>query len=116
MSKEFIVKEKDTADYLGNKGVRVLSTPAMIYYMELTASSIVFERIPENYRPVGSRIDVKHINPAPLGSEIRVNAIVKGINGRKVTYDVEVLKDKTKIGYGEYDLHVVDLNKFKNKL
>lgn len=115
VSKEFIVKETDTADYLGNKGVKVLSTPAMIFYMEFAASSIVFERIPENYRPVGTRIDVKHINPTPLDGKITVNAVVKAIDGRKVTYDVEAFYDEVKIGYGEYDLHVINLEKFKNK-
>ena len=115
ISREYTVKEEDTADYLGNKGITVLSTSAMIFYMELTASSIVFEKIRENYRPVGSRIDVKHINPAPQGSKIRVKATVKAIDGRKVTYDVEAFNEETKIGYGEYDLHIVDLNEFKNK-
>lgn len=99
ISREYTVKEEDTADFLGNKGITVLSTSAMIFYMELTASSIVFEKIRENYRPVGSRIDVKHINPAPQGSKIRVKATVKAIDGRKVTYDVEAFNEETKIGY-----------------
>lgn len=115
VSKEHIVKETDTADYLGNNGVTVLSTPAMIYYMELTASSIVFEKVPENYRPVGTRIDVKHINPTPVGEKITVNAVVKAVDGRKVTYDVEAFFKNIKIGHGEYDIHVIDLDKFKNK-
>lgn len=115
VSKEYIVREMDTADYLGNKGVAVLSTPAMIAYMELAASSIIFERVPENYRPVGTKIDIKHINPAPLGGKITVNGVVTDINGRKATFNVEVLNGKNKIGYGEYGVHVVDLNKFKNK-
>jgi len=116
MSEEFIVEEKDTADYLGNKGVTVLSTPAMIYYMERTASSVVFERAPENYRPVGTRIDVRHINPTPVGGRITVNAAVKAVDGNKVTYDVEAFYGDVKIGYGEYEIHVIDLNRFKSKL
>ncbi len=115
VSKEYVVREKDTADYLGNTGVAVLSTPAMIAYMEIAAASIIFERLPENYRPVGTKIDIQHINPAPLGGKITVNAIVTDIDGRKATFNVEVLNGKSKIGYGEYGVHVVDLNKFKNK-
>ena len=70
--KEYIVKETDSADYIGNKGVTVLSTPAMIKYIELAAASIVFERLPEGHRPVGTKINVKHVNSAPVGEKIKV--------------------------------------------
>jgi len=116
VSKEYIVGQTDTADYLGNNGVTVLSTPAMISYMEKTAAGTVLERLPEGFRPVGTRIDIMHINPTPIGSRITVNAVVKSINGRKVTFDVEAFHNEIKIGYGEYEIHVIDLNKFKNKL
>lgn len=116
VSRGYIVGQTDTADYLGNNGVTVLSTPAMISYMEKTAAGTVLERLPEGFRPVGTRIDVRHINPTPIGGKITVNAVVKSIDGRKVVFDVEAFYEEVKIGYGEYELHVIDLNKFKNKL
>lgn len=44
----------------------------MIKYIELAAASIVFERLPEGHRPVGTKINVKHVNPAPVGEKIKV--------------------------------------------
>jgi len=113
--KEFIVEKMDTADHIGNKGVTVLSTPAMIKYIEETAAGFVYERISEKYRPVGTKINVKHVNPTPVGEKITVKAIVTNIAGPKVAFQVEALNSKHKIGYGEYELCVIDLEEFINK-
>ncbi len=115
VSREYIVDKEDTADNIGNIGVTVLSTPAMIKYMEQTAATTVFERLPEKFRPVGTKININHINPTPVGEKITVNAIVTNIDGPKVTFQLEALNRKLKIGYGEYELHVIDLDKFRSK-
>lgn len=115
VSKEYIVEETDSANHLGNEGITVLSTPAMIKYMELTAAGIVFERVSKKYTPVGTRINIKHINPAPVGEKITVEAVVNRIDGPKVTFDVKVLNKESSVGYGECTFHVVGLDKFRSR-
>ncbi|WP_411911147.1 thioesterase, FlK family [Clostridium estertheticum] len=46
-----------------NKGVTALSTPSMIRFIEDTTNYIVMDNMPENYRLVGTKINVEHINP-----------------------------------------------------
>lgn len=113
--KEYIVMPDDTADFLGNKGVEVLSTPSMIKYIEQTASQIIFDRVPGNYSPVGTKIDVKHINSTPVNAKITVKTKIIEIKNKRVSYNAEVFNEKDKIGFGTYDLHVIDLEKFLNK-
>lgn len=116
IEKEFVAKRDDSADYIGNDGVTVLSTPAMIKYIEQTAAGFVLDRVPENYRPVGTRIDINHINPTPINAKFIVKAIITEIKGSKVSYDVKVYNEKFTIGTGTYELHVINLNRFLDKL
>jgi fluoroacetyl-CoA thioesterase len=112
---EYIVKREDTADFIGNKGVTMLSTPAMIKFMEDTAAHIVFEKMPENYRPVGTKIDVEHINPTPIDMKVKVKATLTAIEGKKLCFDVEAFNKKCKIGFGQYEQHVINLEDFLSK-
>lgn len=110
--KEYIVKQEDTADYIGNKGVTMLSTPAMIKYMEKTAACIVEYELPENYRPVGTKIKVSHINPTPVNTKFTVKATLTAIEGKKLYFDVEAFYNNCKVGFGQYEQHIINLEKF----
>ena len=113
--KEFIVKQEDTASFIGNKGVHMLSTPSMITFMEVTAGEIVFPNIPEEYRPVGTKIEVEHIKPTPINRKVTVRATLTAIQGRKLCFDVEAFNEKYKIGFGKYEQHVIKLEEFSAK-
>jgi predicted thioesterase len=109
---EYTVKPEDTADFIGNIGVTMLSTPSMIRFMEETAAHLVIDNIPENHRPVGIKIDVEHINPSPVNMKVTVKATLIAIEGRKLRYTVESFNEKCKIGFGIYEQHVINLNDF----
>lgn len=112
---EYIVKQENTADFLGNEGVTVLSTPSMIGFMEATAAQIVTTKLPENYRPVGTKINIEHINSTPVNSKVTVKATLMTLEGRKLRFNVEAFNEKSKIGFGEYEQHIINLNSFLNK-
>lgn len=112
---EYIVKPENTANYIGNEGVTVLSTPSMIGFMECTAAEIVSNKLPENYRPVGTKIDVEHINSTPVNAKVTIKAELLEVEGRRLRFYVEAYNEKCKIGYGNYEQHIINLNKFLNK-
>jgi len=112
---EYMVKPEDTADFIGNKGVTTLSTPSMIGFMEATATHLVIDNIPANYRPVGTKINVEHINPTPVNMKVTVKATLIAIEGNKLSYNVEAFNEKCKIGFGTYEQHVINLGNFLNK-
>lgn len=113
--KEYIVKMEHTADFIGNTGVNVLSTPSMIGFMEDTASHIVTDKIPENYRPVGTKINIEHINSTPVNMKVTVKATLIAIEGKKFRYNVEAFNEKFKIGFGIYEQCIINLTKFLDK-
>jgi len=113
--KEYIVRPENTADFIGNKGVTTLSTPSMIGFMEDTATHVVIDYMPENYRPVGTKINVEHINPTPVNMKVTIKATLIAIEGSKLRYNVEAFNEKYKIGFGIYEQHMINLGNFLSK-
>ncbi len=113
-TREFIVNYEDTAEYIGNPGVVMLSTPAMIKYMELTSGDIVFPHLPEGYSPVGTMVCIKHLAKTPINSKISVKGTLIEIDRRRLTFEVEAYYGDILIGSGTYEQFVVELEKFMN--
>lgn len=112
---EYIVKPENTADFIGNKGVTTLSTPSMIEFMEATATHLVIDNMPKNYRPVGTKIEVEHINPTFVNMKVTIKATLIAIEGRKLRYNVEAYNENCKVGFGIYEQHIINLEKFLSK-
>lgn len=112
---EYIVKPEDTADFIGNTGVTMLSTPSMIKFMENTSSEIVINSIPKNFRVVGTKINVNHINPTPINTKVIIKSTLIKIQGSKLLYNVEAFNEKHKIGFGTYEQYIIDFEHFLNK-
>ncbi len=112
ISKTYKVLKEDTADYIGNPGVVMFSTPAMIKYMELTSGDMVFPHLPEGYNPVGTRVCISHLAPTPVGAEVRVKSTLVDMDRSRLTFQVEAWYGDTLIGAGSYEQFVVELKRF----
>ena len=112
---EYIVRQEDTAHFIGNIGVTTLSTPSMIKFMEDAATRVIIDTIPEGYRPVGVKINVDHINPTPVNMKVTVKATLIAVGGKKLRYNLEAFNEKCKIGFGIYEQHIINLGDFLSK-
>lgn len=111
----YIVENNDTADFIGNKDIIMLSTPSMIKFIEKACSNLVIGKLPKNCRVVGTKINVQHINPTSVNSEIKIKVKIAAINGTKILYNIEVFNETCKIGFGTYEQCVVNLERFLDK-
>ena len=73
----------------GDPANSTLSSPAMINEMEVTATELLDPNMPEQGYTVGFHVDVKHIAPAPPGSEIETTAELLQVDGTKFVFQVE---------------------------
>ncbi|HEX7124734.1 MAG TPA: thioesterase [Thermodesulfobacteriota bacterium] len=114
---ERTVQESDTADAQGNRGVRVLSTPTLILWLECAANVATEGRLPAGYGEVGVRIDVRHLGAATVGTRVRCEArLVGAIDGRKLTYLVKAEDgDGRALMEGTLERRVVDLARFHER-
>ncbi len=102
--------------HLGPGVPSVLSTPAMIGFMEGTCVQFLTPHMDEGEQTVGYRVDVRHLAPTRIGQRVRTRVTLKEIKGRRLFFDVEAYnEDGTKIGEGIHERAVVSISRFAGK-
>ncbi|MFC2037813.1 thioesterase family protein [Chloroflexota bacterium] len=85
-----VVGEEHTAQHLGSGAVKVLATPQMVLLMERAGVAAVDHLLPDGYRTVGAHLDIRHLAPTPVGFEVRCTAVLIEIQGKRLTFRVQV--------------------------
>ena len=114
--REMRVEVENTAKHLGSGNVSVLATPEMVRLMEGAAVRAVDHLLPDGYRTVGIRVDVRHLAATPLGMTVRAQAKLIAVDNRKLTFQVEAFDEREKIGEGIHERMIVDVAKFKQRV
>ena len=65
LTREFEVQDRHTAAHIGSGTVKVLATPVMIAFIEITALELMGQSLEEGYTSVGTRLDIRHLAPSP---------------------------------------------------
>ena len=110
------VSAGNTAAAMGSGDLDVFATPAMVALMENAAMKAVADALPEGSTTVGAETNVTHIKPSGLGAEIVATAVLTGVEGRKLTFNVGARDAEGMIGEGIHIRYVVDRAKFMAKL
>jgi predicted thioesterase len=113
---EFTVEEKHTASHVGSGSVRVLATPIMIQFIEITARTMIEEYLPEIHTSVGTQVRVKHLAPSPVGSTIRTEVTIEAVEGNKIALAVSAWEDEKKIGEGLHERYIVEKERFLQQI
>lgn len=114
--REMKVEVENTAKHLGSGNVSVLATPEMVRLMEGAAVRAVDHLLPDGYRTVGIRVDVRHLAATPLGMTVRAKATLLEVDGRKLTFHVEAFDESEKIGEGIHERMIIDVAKFRQRV
>ena len=94
----------------------VLATPVMIMAMENAALEAIKPYFEAGESAVGTRIDVSHLAPTPVGRSIVAHAEVIGSNGRQIEFRVSAIDGTEEIGRGTHGRVVIDLARFSERL
>lgn len=118
MSREetFLVEEQHTAAHVGSGSVRVLATPWMIAFIERVCQKFLADHLPQGYSSVGVRVDVRHLAPTPVGSQVKIRAEVLSVEGSKVVFNVEAWDDQEQVGAGQHQRVVIDEARFLRRV
>ena len=112
----FEVEEKFTASHVGSGSLRVLATPSMIAFMEITARSLLEEVLPDGYSSVGVHVDVRHLAPTPLGGQVRVVCEVIKVEAQRVWFAFEAQDSEEKISDGSHERVAIDVRRFLKRI
>ena len=110
------VSAGNTAAAMGSGDLDVFATPAMVALMENAAMKAVADALPEGSTTVGAEMNVTHIKPSGLGAEITATAVLTGVEGRKLTFNVGARDAEGLIGEGIHVRYIVDREKFMAKV
>lgn len=114
-TRRYTVDEERTIGFMG-EALRVYSTPSMVLDVERTCRDFVGEFQDDTENTVGARVEIDHLGPTLLGMWIDVIATVTGVEGRRVTFDVEVRDALDVVGKAKHVRFVVDLAKQRERL
>ena len=111
------VTDEVTAEAAGSGGMRVFGTPYLIAMMENAAFLLMQRSLPEGRSSVGTKVDIIHTAPTPLGMEVTVTAEVTAVsaNGKMVDFKVTARDETGPIGEGTHRRAVIDTERFLAK-
>ena len=107
-----VVTPAQTAAYYGSGALEVFATPAMVALLEETAWKSVQPYLEAGQGTVGTRVDVRHLAPTPLGGKVTCESELVEIDRRRLVFKVEVFDEKTKVGDGLHERFVIQNDKF----
>ena len=106
-----------TAEAAGSGGMTVFGTPYLVAMMENAAYRLMQQELPEGKGSVGTKVDIVHTAPTPLGMEVTVRAEVTAVspNGKMVDFRVTAWDEVGPIGEGTHQRAVIDVQRFLAK-
>lgn len=116
LEKEFFVKKKHSAATVGSGELDVLSTPALIAFMENVAKELAQNDLKDNQTTVGIEVNIHHLKATAIGQTVRVIATLVKQTNAVLFCDVEAFEGDNLIGQGQHNRAIVDVDKFMKDL
>jgi len=110
-----VVTPADTAAAVGSGDVAVLATPRLVALFEQATIDAIRGILDEHQTSVGMRVQVDHLQPTPVGSEVVAEAQLEKVEGRRMTFTVTASDAGGLVGAGKVTRVTVEVDKFMGK-
>lgn len=111
-----VVSTENTANRLSSGIAEVFATPMMISLMEGAAAVAVAPFLAQGESTVGTLVNVKHLAATPIGHEVRAEAEVTEVDGKRIVFKVEAYDEVEKIGEGTHERFIIDMSRFMGRV
>ena len=115
LKKSFEVDKARTIDFMGD-ALRVYATPAMVWDIENTCRDLMLAHLDDGEDSVGARIETDHLGATLLGMKVEVTATVTEVDGRRVSFAIEVHDPLELVGRARHVRFVIDKDRQKQRL
>lgn len=109
------VSVTDTAVEIGSGSVPVLATPRLLALCEAATVAAVADHIGEGKTTVGVQVQLDHVTPSPVGREVKAEATLDKVAGRKLYFTVSAHDDRGLIAAGKVTRVLVATDEFLAK-
>ena len=104
----YTVTEADTAVALGSGEVPVLATPRVLALAERATVAAVAGAVEAGATTVGTRVELDHLAPSPVGAALEVHAVLERVAGRRLEFALRVAGRDRPVTRGRVIRAVVD--------
>ena len=108
----YTVTEADTAAAVGSGEVPVLATPRALALAERATVEAVAGALEDGATTVGTRVELDHLAPSPVGAELEVRAVLERVEGRRLVFSVALAVGDRPVAQGLITRVVVDAATF----
>jgi fluoroacetyl-CoA thioesterase len=112
---EMVVSEQDTAPAFQSGDVPVLATGRVVGLAESATVLAVESRLDEGTTTVGYRVQLDHLAPTAIGSDVKAEAVLEAVQGRRLTFRVSVTDARGLVAAGKITRVVVERERFLEK-
>lgn len=109
---ELTVTDADTAQTIGSGDVPVLATPRVLALAEAATVRALARRLESGTTTVGTRVELSHKAPTPIGRTVLATATLAKVDGRRLTFEVVVRDGEAVVAEARVDRVLVDRRKF----
>ena len=107
-----VVTDADTAVAMGSGSVEVLATPRVVALVEQATCAALDGHLAPGWTTVGTRVELDHLRPTPVGGSVQATAILEEIQGRKLTFSVSASDTKGQVAAGKVTRILVEVDRF----
>ena len=108
----YAVTAADTAAAVGSGEVPVLATPRALALAERATVAAVAGALEAGATTVGTRVELDHLAPSPVGTELAVRAVLERVEGRRLQFAVRLTAGDRPVAEGLVIRVVVDTAAF----
>ncbi|EEP70712.1 thioesterase [Micromonospora sp. ATCC 39149] len=109
---ELTVTEADTALAAGSGDVPVLGTPRVVALAEAATVAATAGALPPGRTTVGTRVELDHLAPTPVGRTVVARARLTAVDGRRLGFEVTVTDAGEIVARGRVERTLVDRRRF----
>ncbi|HET6213742.1 MAG TPA: hotdog domain-containing protein [Micromonosporaceae bacterium] len=112
---ELTVTDADTAQALGSGDVPVLGTPRVLALAEAATVAATAAHLDPGWTTVGTRVDLAHRAPTPVGRTVVAEATLTKVDGRRLLFEIVVRDGDAVSADGRVERVLVDRHTFLDK-
>jgi predicted thioesterase len=109
---ELTVTDADTAQSLGSGDVPVLGTPRVLALAEAATVAATARHLPAGRTTVGTRAEVDHRAPTPVGRVVTAQATLAKVDGNRLLFEVTVRDGEKLVAEVRVERMLLDRQRF----
>ncbi|WP_392890082.1 thioesterase family protein [Pseudomonas migulae] len=113
--RQLLVDRERTISFLG-EDLRIYATPRLVDDIEQTCLDYLLTFLDEGENTVGAAVDIRHVGATLLGMSVSIVATVTRVEGRSVTFNVEVRDDVELVATAAHTRVVVNVAKLRSRV